>query len=93
MRTFDTGGVERIAIVTSSSSGMGSINFSRPNGSGAGMIDGSSVGFLINSFGTLFLGALGGSVQFQGGVDFTSAGTISGLTTSKIDGAAAGCVK
>lgn len=84
--TFDSGGVERISIKTSNASGMGSINFSKPNGSGAGMIDGSSTGMLLTSFGTLFLGAVGGNVQFQGGIDFTTAGSVYGLTVPKIEG-------
>lgn len=84
IRTYDTNGVERISIVTSSSSGMGSINFSKPNGAGAGMIDGSNLGLLITSFGILYLGALGGSVQFQGTVDFSGSSPI-GIRISSVE--------
>ncbi|MOA35286.1 hypothetical protein D3C78_1567270 [compost metagenome] len=50
------------------------------------MIDGSSVGLLITSFGTLYLGSLGGNVQFQGGIDFTTASNVYGITMSRVDG-------
>lgn len=84
IRTYDQNGVERISIATSNDSGMGSIHFSKPNGSGAGMIDGSSIGLLITSFGTLFLGALGGSIQFQGTVDFSNAPPV-GIRISSVE--------
>lgn len=80
IRTFDNNGVERISILTSNSSGMGSINFSKPNGTGAGMIDGSNLGLLITSFGILYLGAIGGEVQIQGNVAFSSGSSVSGLS-------------
>lgn len=90
IRTYDTSGVERISIATSNDSGMGSIQFSRPGGSGAGMIDGSSIGLLLTSFGTLFLGSVGGGVQVQGSTDFRDYvqfnGGIGGITISKVEG-------
>lgn len=90
IRTYDTSGVERISIALSNDSGMGSIHFARPGGSGAGMIDGSSIGLLLTSFGTLFLGSVGGGVQVQGSTDFRDYvqfnGGIGGITISKVEG-------
>lgn len=79
LRTYDSSGIERISIALGNDSGMGSIHFAKPGGSGAGMIDGSSIGLLITSFGTLFLGALGGDVQIQGNVRFSNGASVTGL--------------
>ncbi|MNP38679.1 hypothetical protein D3C76_1322090 [compost metagenome] len=69
---------------------MGSIHFARPGGSGAGMIDGSSIGLLLTSFGTLFLGSVGGGVQVQGSTDFRDyvqfSGGVGGIGMSSISG-------
>lgn len=83
IRTYDQNGTERISIKSSNTSGMGSINFMKPDGTGSGMIDGSSYGLLLTSFGTLFLGALGGEargeIQLQGNVSFQSGARVTGL--------------
>jgi hypothetical protein len=84
IRTYDQNGTERISIKSSNTSGMGSINFMKPDGTGSGMIDGSSYGLLLTSFGTLFLGALGGEsrgeIQLQGNVSFQSGARVTGLS-------------
>ncbi|MNV26383.1 hypothetical protein D3C71_1175030 [compost metagenome] len=89
-RTYDANGRERISINANDAYGMNAISFARSDGSGAGTINGSDYGLQVYSYGSMLIAALsGGSIQFQGTVDFSNASpvgiqmeAISGLSTA-----------
>lgn len=87
-RTYDANGRERISINANDAYGMNAISFARSDGSGAGTINGSDYGLQVYSYGSMLIAALsGGSVQFQGTVDFSNASPV-GITTDKVEGLA-----
>ncbi|MBQ4899368.1 phage tail protein [Paenibacillus sp. Marseille-P2973] len=88
--TYDSNNRERISISINNSYGMNAINFNKSNGSGSGTINGTDIGLTLESFGTLFLAALGGNVQVQGNTYFRDnvqfGNGVSGITISNVDG-------
>lgn len=88
--TYDSNNRERISISINNTYGMNAINFNKSNGSGSGSINGTDIGLTLESFGTLFLAALGGNVQVQGSTYFRDnvqfGSSVSGIGMSSISG-------
>ncbi|WP_068616617.1 phage tail protein [Paenibacillus tuaregi] len=83
-RTYDSGGRQRISINTNDSYGMSAISFATSSGGGSGTINGSDSGMQLYSYGSMLIAALsGGTVQFQGTVDFSNASPV-GLTIDSV---------
>ena len=84
-RVYDSSNTVRISISQNNQQGSNSIHFTSSGGLD-GYLSGLPGRMTLASVGNIFLAAVGGTVQFQGNVDFTTASYIYGLNTSHISG-------
>ncbi|MDR9852884.1 phage tail protein [Paenibacillus sp. VCA1] len=85
-RTYDASNRQRISINANDSYGMSAINWAGTGGQGLGYVNGNDSLFTILSTVPMLISSTGGSVTFNGYVNFSSVYGISGLQMGHISG-------